>query len=706
MSSALVLTIRLHDERYHGAGDWPPAPARVFQALVAGAARGNTLAEADAQALRWLEGLGPPEILAPVARRGQRVKSFVPNNDADGVFEGRLPAGKIRTDKIIQPWLFERGAAFIYSWNLDEPGQAQAVCGLAERLYQLGRGVDGAWAVGQVVSADEAEARLQGRGERFRATGGADGTVLAYPIAGSLSSLVERFEAQARRFQRSGSQVVLAQAPRPRFSNVCYNSRPSRRLFELRSAAPGAPFAPWPLVRATELVTRLREAAAFRLKEAGLEAAEHVIVGRTSKTEADKRARVRVIPVPSTGSEFVDMGIRRVLVEVPSGCPLAAEDVFWSFNGLPLADVDASLELHLGQLVPANDESMLEHYGVGRRQRTWRTVTPAALPGAARRRLEPTDVKAGLERSNEENQAMAAVLQALRHAGVEGRCQKLRVQREPFRRKGRRAEAFAPDTRFEKERLWHVELQFAEAIEGPLMIGDGRFAGLGLLECIRKSEDVFAFSIVAGLSAGAGVEQVARAMRRAVMSRAQDLLPRGEALPPYFSGHQEDGKPAESHPHFGVLVDQPRQRILVVAPHRLGPVDRDGRNLGKLNDALAGLSVLRAGQAGRLELESVALDEADDPLLRPALVWESLTGYRPTRHSRRLDAADQLRADLLAELLRRRYPEPRVVEVLEVREGRRGGLEGRFRLEFAVPVAGPLALGRTSHLGGGVFLAC
>ena len=37
MERALLVAIRFHEGRYHGAGGWPPAPARLFQALMAGA---------------------------------------------------------------------------------------------------------------------------------------------------------------------------------------------------------------------------------------------------------------------------------------------------------------------------------------------------------------------------------------------------------------------------------------------------------------------------------------------------------------------------------------------------------------------------------------------------------------------------------------------------------------------------------------------
>ena len=94
MKRHLLMTVRLHADgmgtaRFHGmhqgTPEWPPAPARVFQALVAGVAQGHVLAEEPAAALQWLERLGPPLIAAPLRTVGQAVSLYVPNNDADAL---------------------------------------------------------------------------------------------------------------------------------------------------------------------------------------------------------------------------------------------------------------------------------------------------------------------------------------------------------------------------------------------------------------------------------------------------------------------------------------------------------------------------------------------------------------------------------------------------------------------------------------------
>ena len=74
------------------------------------------------------------------------------------------------------------------------------------------------------------------------------------------------------------------------------------------------------------------------------------------------------------------------------------------------------------------------------------------------------------------------------------------MQREPFEANGERVKTFAPGTRFAKERLWHVEIAFNTPIPGPLVIGDGRFLGLGVMTPVRQVQGVHAFVVESGLS--------------------------------------------------------------------------------------------------------------------------------------------------------------------------------------------------------------
>jgi CRISPR-associated protein Csb2 len=726
MSRALLITVRLHDGRYHGAGDGPPSPARLFQALIAGAGLSGPLDESESEALKWLEEREPPVIASPVAADGQCFRNYLPNNDLDAVGGDVRRVGKIRTWKPMRPRLFDSGIPWLYAWafGADEESERQAagICALAERLYQFGRGVDMAWAWGEILDGEELEARLLSHpGPVYRPSGGGDGKVLACPKPGSLASLKERYAANNQRFRTEGrgkaARQLFSQPPKPRFAQVAYESPPSRRVYELRDGTTEASFVMWPLARAPRLVVRLRDGAVARLRQAlpdRRSEIERILVGRKADGADDgpTSQRVKIVPLPSIGHYHADRGIRRVLVEVPASCPLRADDVYWAFSGLELHNPETGELLDL-ILTPSSDVSMLGHYGAADRvpSRVWRTVTPAALPDAAkRRRIEPmrvAEVKGGAERTAEQVRAAAAVNQALRHAEVRTAVESVRVQREPFEAKGERVEAFALGTRFEKERLWHVEITFNAPIAGPLIIGDGRLLGLGVMAPIPQGQSVHAFMVEGGLAATPLPTEVARALRRAVMARVQEVLGSGTSLPSFFTGHGRDGLPTGTEdPHLTFAFDPGAKRLLIVAPHvidRRTPTQEEVTHLASLEAAVSDLRELRAGSSGRLILRASSIYPDSDPLFAPSRSWESVTPYQVTRHMKQVGAMEALSADLRIECRRRGLPEPRITP-----RGLRGvpglGLVGSARLMFEVAVEGPVILGRSRHIGGGLFV--
>jgi CRISPR-associated protein Csb2 len=743
MLRALLLSIYFHDGRYHGRPEWPPSPARLFQALVAGVASGKTLSAEDRVALAWLEQREPPVIAAPAKRDGGGFINYVPNNDLDSVGRDPHRVAEIRAGKLIKPLLFDARIGLLYAWTFDDGEEhAQRLCGVAERLYQLGRGVDMAWARGEISDADQVETRFAAHGGGiFRPGAGDGGVVLPSPLKGSLASLERRFVEIGSRFRtvRSGRQAqqIYSQASKPRFAPVVYGGLPQRLPFDLRELTDKEDFGAWPLVRAVELVEHIRDLAATALKNRRPDAAatvDRVFVGRDAK-EADKAARIRIVPLPSIGSVHVVPAIRRVLIEVPPNCPFSGADIQDAFSGLLVSEqVDSETgEVIETRLLSAEDRDMLRNYGVDVRNghRVWRSVTPVVLPEtAARRRIDPQrlrrelaatreaggtplkEAKSGAERLSEERRAVAAVAQALRHAGVTAHPEAIRVQREPLSGRGARAEEFAPGMRFAKERLWHIEITFAEQLRGPLVIGDGRYLGLGLMAPERdvlRDAAVFAVPKRAGIAAVDGPALV-QAARRALMALAGDA--RGE-VPRLFSGHEDDGRRAASgrHEHVFIAADDDDgdgriDRLIVAAPWACDhSLNRPSRSLRAGFEAVvSGLEVLRAGRLGTIALgRPVGLSE-HDLLVGPAHLWESRTLYLATRHAgRRKDAAAMLVRDVSAECVRRGLPAP-AVEILECKGlPNGGGLKARARLHFATAIRGPLLLGRDSHRGGGLF---
>ncbi len=723
MPRILLISVRLHEGRYHGEGDNPPSPARLFQALVAGAGLNGPLGGKETDALDWLERLDPPVIAAPLLTGGQNFENFVPNNDLDAKGGDHRKIAGIRTSKTIRPLLFDAGVPFLYAWTFetDEVNHrhADTICALAERLYQFGRGVDMAWASGEILDNEiEFERRLASYAGAVHRPLVGDGRLLPCPRRGTLDSLMNRYEANAKRFRmnRAGRKVTQTfwQKPKARFAHIAYDSPPKRRIHELRERGPDAPFATWPLERAAELVEKLRDSAASRLRDAlpaKIHDIERVLIGRKANGADDGPAtqRIRIAPLPSIGHAHADHGIRRVLVEIPASGPLRVDDVNWAFAGIEIAGFDNKPL----DVTPTGAEDMLKHYGVDDCFRVWRTVTPAALPESARRRrIDPErasqEVKGGAERSAEQQCAAVSVFHALRHARVRSRPEEIRVQREPFAAHGRRVEAFARDTRFAKERLWHVEIRFSEPVIGPLVIGDGRFLGLGLMAPVRQqTQGIHAFTIQAGLTAKAQPGDLVRALRRAVMARVQKALGDNRRLDPFFTGHEFNGAAArsETHPHLSFLFDPTRKRLMVVAPHRIerrSPIKQEPKNLAILDKAMAGFRELSAGSAGRLTLVATPIDLDSDPLFAPSRIWASATPYQATRHKKRAGATEALSADLRTECRRRGIPIARVTP-LEMRGIPGVGLTAFMKLEFNAAVRGPLILGRSRHLGGGLF---
>ena len=721
MERALLISVRFHEGRYHGAGGWPPAPARLFQALMAGAAEGAEVPAAARDALDWLERLPPPVIAAPRGQPGQVHTVFVPNNDLDAALSGRqapeidAAVASIRVGKTVRPTLFDAAAPLLYCWRFaGDEAPAAALCETAGQLYQLGRGIDAAWADAGVLEAGIAKQRLSAHGGivYHPSAGGSSGTRLPCPRPGTRRSLADRFAGMRARFRCGASDRgpvrIFARPPRPLLANIAYNAPPVRLVFALRSSDAEGGFAPRRLGEAAALVAEVRDAAARRLC-AGMPAraadVARYLVGQGA-TEADKVVRVTIVPVPSIGHPGADLMIRRLAVYVPQSCPVRTDDLAWAFAQVtwPIAGGPIASELQ-----PADDDAMAPRYETTGRH--WQSVTPLAL-GGARRRARPA--RAGLEaggnaeRAQAEARAVRAVRQALRHAAVRVPPVSVAVRREPFDERGAQARCFAAGSRFAGESLWHAAVTFAAPVSGPLVLGDGRYLGLGLMRSVDRLPGVLAFAIEEGLATD-DPAPVARAARRAMLARAQAALPPGERLPTYVTGHADDGSPARSgvHRHLAVVPDLPRRRLLYIAPSRLQRAGVGWREVrrehARVEGALAGMAELRAGRAGRLALAPATVEAASDPLFAPSRVWQSVSDYRVTRHRRRLGDAAALTADAAAELARIGWPAPARIEVLSVRRGARGGLAGRLRLTFAAAQAGPLVIGRTAHVGGGLF---
>jgi CRISPR-associated protein Csb2 len=489
---------------------------------------------------------------------------------------------------------------------------------------------------------------------------------------------------------------------------------------------------------AERLVKAVRERPE-RAPRTSPEEIERLVIGHGASA-ADTLHRLRVSPLPSIGHDHSDGLLRRALVSVPAGFPLLPESIRRALDNREIhIELSPSRALDV-RLAPVADDDGREKAMLDRflaKARVWRTVSPVLLPGrVARWRASERDMGEAQLQVDEKRRRAEGILfeRALKHAGVD-KVTGFRLRREPFGPHQPRADANwrLPVSADGSRRIWlsgrprlHVEITFPAPVAGPLIIGDGRWLGLGLMAPVHERPPaIHLFSVNPGEAPPvAAREAVTRALRNAVMARVDGEWRghrhdrRNKPLPLFFTGHAPDGKPARSgsHEHLFFLADDMDgdgkiDCLGVVAPHLADRTVAYNPDQGSdtcdslqiLDRALADFAVLRAGRAGVLHLTRLGKPDVNDPLFGREKTWLSSTSYRPTRHPKGRDIGAATAADLTNECARRGLPRPRV-EIIQWKIGRRGGPAVRARLHFKIAISGPLLLGRDSHFGAGLFL--
>ena len=482
-------------------------------------------------------------------------------------------------------------------------------------------------------------------------------------------------------------------------------------IYELRG--PDGLRVSFPLESAYRLVIDIRDHLANRLRQKNLmehRLVERLVVGRGADAR-DIRHRVRITPVPSRGRADHNLSISTIAVECIHGGSVDADQLMQGIEGLRV--VHGSRGNALDVVLTSTKKSAYGEW-IERSSHVFRSVTPVVLPDVDGHRFGTLSERALSVRVSKRQRLSARVAQSLRHAHVRTRPSAIRVQREALQRGGIRAENFADGSRFSERSLWHLELRFRERVPGPLVLGNGRFCGLGVMQPSLTHSDVVSYEIVRNERFAARHRTVIiRSLRRALMAIARDLYGQVGLL---FSGHYSDGRVDRSghHAHIfigadgGSIADEKIGRLFVAAPwagdRRVNPLQRNQRQFDEVTGALAELTVGRLGRLTQLRGEAV---EEGDPLLGPARQWRTESAYVATRNLKRHDdLIRSVKADLAIECNRRGFPTPIEIEVLEVVAGPHGGRpSARLKLRFADSIRGPLLLGRDSHLGGGLFHA-
>jgi CRISPR-associated protein Csb2 len=465
----LQIKLRFATRRYHGRSsedelEFPPAPARLFQALIAGShcgAYGVVHTATRDRALRWLEALEPPAIEAPaVCETGAGITNYVPNND------NKLE--HVRTAKSFLAKVFPADAGLLYRWSFAPSAEAEAnaavICAMAKLVTHLGQHQDVVYADGTVTddgaAADDA----------FLPAERPDGAWAA-PKPGALAAHQERYQAWLRG-ENKDNVAIPTRRMHYRSSDVLSFDVPMA-LFEMwinedkrKSFDPRAVRQPAAMVR--HAMIEWATAHPKFIQHYGQELTERLIAGHEADRQHDG-AHIACAPIPSLNAAGqADGWLRRVLL-IGNGCAdTTAQELFDSvadgLNGAALLD-DGKPAGYLKRAAP-NDAVLRQFIGKG--QRVWRTVTPIILTGLMRRGRG----------------AEVLIVRALKQAGVnENDIESVAAFSGPIVPKT----AHALDYQIERGSYlaqtprYHAEVIFKRPVEGVLVVGRGRHCGFGLL---------------------------------------------------------------------------------------------------------------------------------------------------------------------------------------------------------------------------------
>lgn len=453
--------------------EWPPHPARLFSALVA--AHASDPIPEEREALQWLERQDPPEIAASSASEREVVTVYVPVNDTAGVEEGREK----------QPRMFPsrtpEDPRVVVVWPKADTGipRRAALDRLCEKVIRIGH--SSSFACVRVV--DVAPATTWRPSER--------GRYLRVIREGQLDLLDQAFD--PKREPESG-RVMPAAFQRytdrePPLEEAIPQSEFSEEWLVLRRAGrPGE--AGLPAVSGPSVAGSIRRAL---LRFSPQQPAPEILSGHARPGEPTDRTHAAIVPLPFVGHEHADGRILGVAIVLPRATSeeerrsayraLAAWENAAGRGGEEIPEIMVHTEragsLRFQRIGDDDQRINLHAQAWCVPSTTWFSATPMALdqnPGD----LHSRDPKVAAK-------AIAEAEEIVRRA-----CERIALPRPvevtilpaaPLAgaAKARAYGGFPSKSGRAQRVLTHVRLCFETDVRGPILIGAGRYSGLGLL---------------------------------------------------------------------------------------------------------------------------------------------------------------------------------------------------------------------------------
>ncbi|MCW5802244.1 MAG: type I-U CRISPR-associated protein Cas5/Cas6 [Deltaproteobacteria bacterium] len=520
--------------------EWPPHPARFFSALVATWGEHEPRSEqgeAERAALEWLEEQAPPEILADaIDQIGARsvLTVFVPVNDQYevsevdrdrldeaeaevGTLEGKqrskvekeieklrkkllddtqkaiaapkkfgvetnlgarvLPEGRVRQPRTF-PVAHPKTPSFAFVWPDATASRAttDVISGLLARLVRLGHS---STMVRASVATEPEIGNLRATQSSFLPDEDGGAHVIRWVGKGQLKRLCEAYdrhrEVEPRvlpaRFVRYSDTVK-----RPR-SAVHPSVFAEDFVVLARTAGPRLP-----ITSTAGLARQFRRA----LISCADQPVDEMISGHKADGSPSELPHLAIAPLPYVGNRYADGSILGIGVVLPrSAGPEARRALARALVNLERHGADREIRINLSEsalclqrVVWEPSQATLRTARWTRASRSWATATPIALD------RNPGDLQDPDPRRRHEafTEASRGIAEAITRIGLPAPIELDAVRGcvLPGNAKPRAYPRFPPETSRTQRVLVHARIVFAEPVSGPLLIGAGRYQGLGL----------------------------------------------------------------------------------------------------------------------------------------------------------------------------------------------------------------------------------
>lgn len=464
----LCISITYLDQYFHGQGDygpeWPPSPWRLFQAILAAAARNNSIKH---EVFNWFETLGPPTILYPfIENEGKEIKIYVPDNASD-----IIPNRQDRlSEKVIKPLRIKNSEIPLhYIWPLrpEVIENARKIIEYAKDLTTLGWGIDLVAGNGQLMSEDEVDNLTKNYQGNQILSSGTIGKSLRCPINGSYDNLILVHQSKQNRF--NGLQYTPPIRPTLyKESGYIYKGKPYRQKVCLKLLQPSdeavrwASFDPRYTIRVSSWIRGFlcdiaKNEWPFK------EPSDVYVAGHHDPRDDQTPSRFSFLPLPTIGHSNADGLIRRVIIAEPyEDDGLKASWAGEKIDATILHN-ESGLEVARVERVTKKDRIFEIFCSFGR---SFKTVTPVILPGHDGRKY---------------HKAEKLFLRAIEQAGFNvGDIDYFILQKAPFFSGGYHPMNYKLSSHLKGFTPIHVMIKWKSPVNGPLTIGAGRHRGLGL----------------------------------------------------------------------------------------------------------------------------------------------------------------------------------------------------------------------------------